>query len=341
MSGFTDLRLNRRTYTDEGFWPSFTDIMTVIVMIFLMGLVVVLLRHMETTRNLQAALEAEQRATALARSTREEKTLIDHKLTDTEEQLAQMRMQLLLAQDRRQATEKSLAARDRSIAKLQQQHAALQQQYQTAEQNLAGRESELAELNQTYTRLQAQHRTLAAEAENTRSQLEQNTQALSSLEDRYSELQEQQRLLSTDLDKSRATEQLTREELAAARKIIATTDMELAGIRDEYSDLQIKYDKLVKPARTSKGKHVVTVYYAKEKGRFSYRIRDTGESRTRSVSLAALHKELGALKKKYGKQLYIKLIYPEGSDLSFNEAWKFSKEILSSYDYYSQLSDGQ
>ena len=336
MSGFTDLRLNRRTYTDEGFWPSFTDIMTVIVMIFLMGLVVVLLRHMETTSNLQAALEAEQRATALARSTREEKTRVDHKLTDTEEQLAQLRMQLLLAQDRKQATEKTLAERDRSLTALQQSYAELDEREKKTATQLAESQSALSDVKGSYSSLQEKHRVLEARAENAGSQLQERSEELSRLEQRYSELQEQKRLLSSDLEKIRASEQLTSEELAAARKIIATTDMELAGIRDEYSDLQIKYDKLVKPARTSKGKHVVTVYYAKESGRYSYKIRDTGESKSRSVSLKTLHSELSKKKKQYGKKLYIKLIYPQGSDLSFNEAWTFSKEILNTYDYYNQ-----
>lgn len=336
MSGFTDLRLNRRTYTDEGFWPSFTDIMTVIVMIFLMGLVVVLLRHMELTSNLQSALEAEQRASELAQSTFAEKNIIDHKLTDTEERLSQLRMQLLLAQDRRQATEKSLAERDRTLAELQQTHDTLSTRQKATEQDLARKESELSKLTRSNTSLQESHRTLTAEAENTRSQLDERSKELSSLEALYSELQEQKRLLSTDLDKVRATEQLSSEELATARKIIATTDMELAGIRDEYSDLQIRYDKLVKPARTSKGKHVVIVYYVKKGRGYTYKIRDTGDTKTRSISLASLHKELSKLKKKHGKKLYIKLIYPEGSDLSFNEAWKFSQEILNTYDYYNQ-----
>ncbi len=336
MSGFTDLRLNRRTYADESFWPSFTDIMTVVVMIFLMGLVVVLLRHMETTRNLQSALEAEQRATALARSTFEEKTRIDHKLTDTEEQLAQLRMQLLLAQDRRQATERTLAAREQSLAELQDNFDELDARAKKTAQRLEKSQTALSDVKRNYSSLQEKHRTLEATAANTSSQLDERSEELAELENRFSELQEQKRLLSSDLEKARATEQLTNEELATARKIIATTDMELAGIRDEYSDLQIKYNKLVKPARTSKGKHVVTVYYSKDNGRYSYRIRDLGENKTRTVSLKALHGELAKMKKQHGKTHYIKLIYPQGSELSFNEAWKFSKEILNTYDYYNQ-----
>ena len=49
MSGFVDLRLNRRRPIEESFWPSFTDIMTVVVMIFLMGLLVVIVQNAQVT----------------------------------------------------------------------------------------------------------------------------------------------------------------------------------------------------------------------------------------------------------------------------------------------------
>ena len=41
-TGFVDLRLNGQDnqLQEEGFWPSFTDIMTVVVMIFMMAMVI-------------------------------------------------------------------------------------------------------------------------------------------------------------------------------------------------------------------------------------------------------------------------------------------------------------
>ena len=45
--GFVDLRVGHGAagIGDESVWPSFTDIMTVIVMIFLMTLVVIMVRN--------------------------------------------------------------------------------------------------------------------------------------------------------------------------------------------------------------------------------------------------------------------------------------------------------
>ena len=51
--GFVDLRVSPSGQigtNEDSFWPSFTDVMTVIVMIFLLALVVILMRNMELVR---------------------------------------------------------------------------------------------------------------------------------------------------------------------------------------------------------------------------------------------------------------------------------------------------
>ena len=45
---------------------------------------------------------------------------------------------------------------------------------------------------------------------------------------------------------------------------------------------------------------------------------------------------MGALKDKYGNLLYVKLIIPDDSGLSYNEAWSFTVDMLDKYDYYHQ-----
>ncbi len=51
-TGFIDLRVGHgaQGVGDDSVWPSFTDIMTVIVMIFLMALVVIMVRNFELDR---------------------------------------------------------------------------------------------------------------------------------------------------------------------------------------------------------------------------------------------------------------------------------------------------
>ncbi len=77
MSGeaFTDLRLNKQEgQVNESFWPSFTDIMTTVVMIFLIAMVVLIGRNLELMEKLRSTMEAERIAAELARATGEEKT---------------------------------------------------------------------------------------------------------------------------------------------------------------------------------------------------------------------------------------------------------------------------
>ena len=45
---------------------------------------------------------------------------------------------------------------------------------------------------------------------------------------------------------------------------------------------------------------------------------------------------LDALKDRLGRELYTRVIIPEDSNLSHNEAWRFTREILENYDYYYQ-----
>ena len=306
MSGFVDLRLNRRQKIDEGFWPSFTDIMTVVVMIFLMGMVVVLLQNIEVTNNMKSALLEKQKATELAKSTSQEKNLVSSRLSEAEEELARLRMMIILANDQRKAMEKQLSEASQELqlltnrfTGLQEQHAEIQQQKQQADTELADK-----------------------------------TQLLASIEAQLEELIAQQGVLKSELTTSKKTQQQTEEKLAAVTLQAASADNELASIRGEYSDLQVKYNKLIKPARTSKGKHIVEVFYSKQGNKDLYRIRDTGDAASATVSYQQLHSRLAKLKKQYDKKLYIKLIFPEDSKLSYNDAWKFSKDILGKYDYY-------
>ncbi len=89
-NGFINLRLNQSgdNSGNESFWPSFTDIMTVIVMIFLIALVILLMRNMELVNQLRNTMEAERMAAELARTTGEEKDRLSVRLITTENELS-------------------------------------------------------------------------------------------------------------------------------------------------------------------------------------------------------------------------------------------------------------
>lgn len=320
MSGFVDLRLNRRRSIDEGFWPSFTDIMTVVVMIFLMGMVVVLLQNMEVTNNMKSALLEKQKATELAKSTFEEKSKVSHQLSDAEEELARLRMMIILANDQRKTMQQQLSSVSQELQSLTGLYATLE----AANKNML-QEKETA-LKETEIALKEKQKADVA--------LEEKSQALARIESQLNTLVEQQTILTSELASSRQAQELSEQKLEAVTLQASSADQELASIRGEYSDLQVKYNKLIKPARTSKGKYVVEVFYSKDGNKDIYKVRDSGQSSSTVVSQKELHQRLAKLKQQHEKNLYIRLIFPEDSKLSYNDAWTFSKEILGKYDYY-------
>ena len=107
-------------------------------------------------------------------------------------------------------------------------------------------------------------------------------------------------------------------------------------LKGQYSKLQVKYDRLVRPARTFLGKHVIRIGYWKEGGIFRYSLREPRETQARNVNEQQLHRSLTALKSVYGKRLYTKILFPREAELSQKDAWRFTHQILRRYDYYSQ-----
>ena len=108
----------------------------------------------------------------------------------------------------------------------------------------------------------------------------------------------------------------------------------LSSLEDDFGSLKVKYDKLIKPARTAKGKYVVSVNFERIKGKERIRFKDSGQESYTVVTEKQLHSKLAELKKKYPKKLYIKIVIPKESGLTYSEAWTFMKDLLHKYDYY-------
>ena len=306
--GFTDLRLNRQQgQTDEGFWPSFTDIMTVIVMIFLLVMVILLLRNMELMEQLQATVEAEREASALAESTGTEKAILSAKLVLAERQVGQLRAEL----KRLEAVE-------------EQQEAAI-----------ASQRHQITTLSREKDQLSTQVSRLTTESERLNNRLALATRDVERLANDLDQAARKQALTQADLDALRRSYSEQEAELTAALASNASTTQELAELQTDYSDLKIKYDKLVRPARTPKGKIVVEVRYAKVGGNYRIDYKGPGDSGFQRVSRKSLDSKLTALKER-DNNLYIKVILPKDSGLSYSEAWSFTNHLHRNYDYYYQ-----
>lgn len=111
---------------------------------------------------------------------------------------------------------------------------------------------------------------------------------------------------------------------------------QLRSLQGEYDTLDSKYQKLLLPARSSKGKFVVSVSYKKKGGKRLIRLKSSPTGSYKTVNKKELNKTLTALKSKHKTDLYLKVIIPNNSGLSYNEAWKFTNNLQRKYDYYNQ-----
>jgi hypothetical protein len=328
QDGFTDLRMGVGSNdVNEGFWPSFTDIMTVVVMIFLISMVVLLVRNIELVSQLRATMEAERIAAELARATGEEKDTLSSALHRAEDRVQRLQLEVMRLQEKAARNETLIAEQLRAITALNNERDDLTQQTaqlilirQRLEQDLDKRDTQLTEAQQLIDEkqlaLNANARTLA--------QLEET---MASLQERFDQREEDNERLQLLVTAQRSTlEQVREERRDFERRYLVLTD--------DFDSLQVKYDKLVKPARSSTGRHLIEVRYWKEDDGYKIAWREGAEGPYQPIRRSRLDTVLTRLSQEKENGLYVKVIFPENSGLSYNEAWEFTSHLHSNYDYY-------
>ncbi len=302
--GFNDLRVNRQNQSsDTSIWPSFTDIMTVILMVFMLTMVVVIIKNADLINQirLSRSLQAESE-TALRNNVQ---VMADLRLrnTDLEAAVRTARMEIILLSDEMQRLDDSLEIKAAAIARLAGEKEEL-------EENLRLIRMQMVEKDQALENAQAMIGGIRDEANRANRELSlQLAELLSQLEENETTM------LSL-------TDQKTDLELALARQ------------RKDFSSLEDKYLKLVRPARSSMGKQVVSVQFLNVNGEPKYLLKDLGKTTWNPLPKDVLFARLELLREQLGTDLYIKVVIPDDSGLSYNEAWNFTKTILSRFDYY-------
>ena len=219
------------------------------------------------------------------------------------------------------------ALKEREL-KLQQAQDVLRERELTLQQAQdALKEKDLA-LQQTQATLKETEVTL----DSSRESQQLSAQQLETLRSEVSSLE------TTRRQEAAALESL-RSEMAELQDLRSEDIVKLQSLKNEYDSLDTEYQKLVRPARSSEGKHVVSVWYSKKTGRDVYRIRDGSSGSFDTTTRAAMKNTLAALKDKHGKELYVKVIIPENSGLSYSDAWRFTTEMQRAFDYYYQEND--
>jgi len=304
FGGHTDLRVNRSsTSTDTTLWPSFTDIMTVILMVFMLTMVVVIIRNADLID--QIRLSRQLQADAEENLAANQQVLADLRLrqTDLEEAVRSSRMEIMLLTEEAQHLKDNLAVKAAAIARLEGEREELSENLRLIRLQLTDKEQELADAQAMIGGIRAEaetaNRELSRQIADLLSRLEKNEATLLQLSDE-----------KTDLE------------------------MALARQRQDFSSLEDKYLKLVRPARSAEGKQVVSVELLRSQGELRYLLKDVGSDAWAQMSRETLYSRLEALKARLGDDLYVKVVIPDDSGLTYNEAWDFTKDVLSRFDYY-------
>jgi chromosome segregation ATPase len=312
--------------SEESFWPSFTDIMMVIVMVFLLVAVSVILNNYQLVENLKKSMQAQQLASLIAEDAQVENNSLETHLLQLKQQLARINDQMVGIKVETDNNQTELLKNQQVINEL---HAISAQQTQQLDEKT----SYLATLEE-----KSKHQLKAKALEIAEFKIAQQT-----LEETLNRSKEkiatQQQVFSQLQQKEEDSEDKVvalQGQIVALKTQHKSDESKLLSLHGELDSLDKKYQKLLRPARSTKGKYIATVTYIKRKGRGVYRFRASSSGEYKNVSRKQLERTLLKLKNKHGIDLYVKVIIPENSGLSYNEAWKFTNFIQKSYDYYFQ-----
>ena len=321
FQNYIDLRQNiGRRDTETSMWPSFTDIMTVILMIFMLTMIVVIIKNSNLAQQL---INREKRVKQIEKSlekSQQAQAELRIFITNLEEKFRAKEMEIILLGDEKKVMRSSLEAKLAIISALKSEMGEIKENVRTIEAEIEAKEAETAQLKRDSAQKIAElseetKRQIADITEETRRQIEEFNRKFTALINQLSKKKD----IIVILD--------------AEKKELALT---LAKQRQAYTFLEEKYHKLIRPARSPLGKKVVAVHYSRRDSGYRILFKDLNTTEFKTVEARQLHRRLTQLKNKWQDKLYVKIIIPEMSGLTYNEAWSFTKDILSRYDYYYQ-----
>ncbi len=287
---FVDLR--RGHLNSESFWPAFTDIMMVVVIIFLLTSMLLMVKNWELLDQLRNSMAAEEQAEKIIHDTSEENATLEEQLAQAQNEVSMLRMQLMQASEQTNSLNVALEDKDKQII------------------------------------------IVLSDNEQLKNSVNKNENQISRLSSQISAMEANLSQLSIDVEQKQQSLEDERQKIIIITQQRDTQSRKLASLEDNFGSLKVKYDKLVKPARSAKGKYVVSVNFERIKDKERIRFKDSGEKYYSVVTEKQLYSKLAKLKKKYPEKLYIKIVIPKESGLTYNEAWTFMKGLLHKYDYY-------
>ena len=314
--------------------------MMVITMIFLMATSLLVVRNWQLVAELQESIIAERIASEMIESTSLENATLEERLANAEQSNSILRLRLLRKDEELNDAQIAIREQNANIASIKRENTELTSSLEQSQAQLAAANLEIdtttaqsRELSRQIDALNQQLARQQLEDDQARAQLQlenDKTRAeLDSAREQIASLSESTSLQQQSIDR------LTREK-ALLNQEIEAYNQQLLTLKGDYETVKSKYEELVKPARSARGKYIAQVYYVKGNAGNVIRYRQPGDASFSRLSLAEVEKRLALLKKQQGKNLYVKIIIPEKSGLTYNEAWEFMRNLLVKYDYYYQ-----
>jgi chromosome segregation ATPase len=221
-------------------------------------------------------------------------------------------------------------------ATLEEQLAQAQNEISMLRMQLLQYDEQASQMNMALEDKERQILIVLSENEQLKDSLTTNENKIASLSSRISSMEDDLSQLNIDVEQKQKALDEERQKIIIITQERDSQARKLTTLEDDFGSLKVKYDKLIKPARTAKGKYVVSVNFERIKDKERIRFKDSGDKNYTVVTEKELHSKLAKLKKQHPKKLYIKIVIPKESGLTYSEAWTFMKGLLQKYDYYYQ-----
>jgi chromosome segregation ATPase len=290
---------------------------------------ILVVRNWQLVAELQESVAAERIATQMIESTSLENATLEERLVNAEQGNSILRLRLMKKDEELSNAKTSIREQDASIALLQQENREMRSSLQ---QTRAELDAANLEINAATSQFNEMARQIALLNQQLAQQQQTSEETRAQLDSARLEISE---LTASSNQQQLAISQLTDEKAQLSQEVSAY-NQQLLTLKGEYETVRSQYEELIKPARSAKGKHIAQVYYIKDESGTVIRYRQPGDSEFSELSLDEVEKRLTQLKREYGADLYVKIIIPEESGLTYNEAWEFMRKLLVKYDYYYQ-----
>ena len=283
-------------------------------------------RNWQLVAELRESVEAEQVASQRIVSTSLENSTLEERLVNAEQSNSILRLRLLKKDEALQVSINSLRQQKFYIKAIEADNERLKASLGASLTALAQANTEIDSVKTLQQTLDIQVLTLK--------------QQLQSAEFEQKKLTTQLAKAQSDLVASKQSQQQSIADLMRQKQLLSQEveayNQQLLALKGDYETVKTKYEDLIKPARSAKGKYIVEVYYIRGAGGEVIRYKQPGNADFIDLSLAQVEKRLTKLKREKGNDLYVKIIIPTDSGLTYNEAWEFMRNLLAKYDYYYQ-----